>query len=130
MKPNYIYLEAEHYLPKAGNATKNDLSWSIALNILLDIQFNQKQNGKLALFLEYQDTRGTHKVAVDYADAEDSDSIILSNLIELPVRGMISDVRLVLSGCSDDSGIEMKHCWVKVEESRCFLGNRPMQMVS
>ena len=127
---HYIYLNPEDYLPALGNALKSEAIWSVALNVLIEFQFSVKQSNKLVLFLGYEDQRGKHKFPVEFIQPDEIDEYLFSDLLLFPVRGSLSEVHLILSGVSEDAEVETGLFSAKVEESRSFIQNRSIKMVS
>jgi hypothetical protein len=119
-----IYLTKEQYLPQKN--INRDLPWSIALNILVSFRLSDYIDGNVALFLEYQDLRGKHRLPVDFHSLEFEAAILFSNLVQIPVRGEMEDVCLKLVGVPEGIDVEIELLHLQVEQSRCFINNQPL----
>lgn len=119
-----IYLKQEQYLPQ--HDFKKDSPWSIALNVLASFRLTDYMDGNVALFFEYQDLRGKHRLPVDFLELEFESALLFSNLIQIPVRGEMEDVCLKLVGIPSGVEVETELLHLQIEQSRCFINNQPM----
>ena len=83
-------------------------------------------SGKVSLFFEYQDVRGKHSVSVDYVELEEEDNVMFANLVQIPIRGNLEDACLKLVGVDSSAEVSTELLHVQFEESRSFVGNRPI----
>lgn len=120
-----IYLESHQYLPSV--AVKTDLPWSIALNFICSFRLSDFMSGDVALFFEYQDLRGKHRLPIDFHQMEFENALLFSNLIYVPVRGDISDVCLKVVGVPQGFELETELLHIQVEDSRSFVDSHPLQ---
>jgi hypothetical protein len=122
-----IYLDAEKYLPV--NFQLTDRPWSISLNILCSFRMSDYLDGKFALLLEYQDLRGKHRLPVDTLELSFENALLFSNLVEIPVRGELSDICLKLTGVPKDIDVETELLHIHLEESRSYSDSQPIRKV-
>ncbi len=120
-----IYLEPSQYLPTMP--VKTDLPWSIALNLICSFRLNDFMDGDVALFFEYQDLRGKHRLPIDFHHMEFENALLFSNLIHVPIRGDISDVGLKVVGVPQGIELETELLHIQVEDSRSFIDSHPLR---
>ncbi|MEE4245488.1 MAG: hypothetical protein V2I33_08760 [Kangiellaceae bacterium] len=119
-----IFLEVERLKP--ARSIKTELPWSLAVNVLLSIQLSDFIEGQVSLFLDYTDSRGERQVLVDNLFLEFDSALLFSNLIQLPIRGEITDARLTLSGITAGVDVDVEVLHIQPEESRSFVENLPL----
>jgi hypothetical protein len=119
-----IYLSKEQYLPDSN--IKTDLPWSIALNVLASFRLSDFVESNVALFLEYQDLRGKHRLPVDFHKLEFEAAVLFSNLVQIPIRGELEDVCLKLVGIPESIEVETEWLHTQVELSRSFVNNQTL----
>ncbi|NVJ61028.1 MAG: hypothetical protein HWE27_11595 [Gammaproteobacteria bacterium] len=122
-----IYLDAKKYLP--ANIESTDLPWSVALNVLCSFRLSQPVKNAVALFIEYQDSRGKHRIPVDFFEPENDISLLFSNLVQLPIRGSVDELNLKLVGLTEGVTVEPELVHLNLEESRSFVDSKSMRKV-
>lgn len=120
-----IYLDASKYLP--ANIEKKELPWSVALNVLCCFRVSKPVSGAVALFVEYQDMRGKHRIPVDFLELEQEDNLLFSNLVQLPIRGGVDELNLKLVGMPDGTEVEPELIHLNLEESRSFIDSKSIR---
>ncbi|WP_144393481.1 hypothetical protein [Pleionea sediminis] len=122
-----IYLEPHQYLPSVS--LKTDGPWSVALNILASFRLSDYMDGDVALFFEYQDLRGKHRLPIDFHQAAFENALLFSNLIHVPIRGNIEDVCLKVVGVTPGVELETELLHIQVEDSRSFVNSQSLRKV-
>ncbi|WMS87396.1 hypothetical protein [Pleionea litopenaei] len=122
-----LYLDASDYIPR--EFVKTELPWSVALNILCSLKLDDYIDGNIALFMEYEDLRGKHRLPVDFQQLEFESSVLFSNLVHLPARGNIADLCLKVIGVPQGINVEVEVMHIQLEESRSFIDSQPARKV-
>lgn len=109
-------LTPEQYLPRAGNPSDPGLSWSISLNLGLWLSLDLQQGCSVALYIDYKDSRGDQSLLVDTLKFNGEQETVFSNLIKLPVKGVLQSAALILRHDSTWVEYSINELFVRVVE--------------
>ncbi len=118
-----IYIDTKQYGELSPSS--NDTPWSMAVNFLVSFKLSDYVDANIALFVEYDDIRGKHKLVIDHHKVEFDSNLLFSNLVQLPVRGAISEMCLKLVGVPKNVDVDIELVHVQVENQRCFVDSQP-----
>lgn len=122
-----LYLDAEKYIPKPF--ANSELPWSVALNVLCSLQLSDYIDGTIALFMEYEDIRGKHRLPIDFHQLEFESTVLFSNLVQLPARGKVKDLCLKVAGIPQGIEVDVEVLHLQLEQSRSFIDSQPARKV-
>ena len=109
-------LTPEQYLPLSGNVSRQDLAWSISLNLAAWLKIDSHNIQSLTLYIEYFDSRGKQLLMVDTQLQDGDTEILFSNLVKIPIRGQISTVSLIVSYADPSFDFEVDELFIRVIE--------------
>ncbi len=109
-------LSPEQYLPRLGNTSESQFRWSISLNLALWLGIESSKQQCCGLYLEYSDTRGQQKLLIDSSEVSKSGEWVFSNLVKVPIKGPVKEVKLVAEYNVPKTTIKLMELFIRVVE--------------